>query len=666
MIKKCISEDDQKMTLMLLNAHTPIRIFFRQFPRPQIPPPSKFTVQIPDSVDIEKIDSIQYEDLPLYGIIHSWSIFKKDDKELLFPFIEFPPRESYNVDEPKIEIAPSSVSKSMYYLYNCLHSRNGSKKVKHICTSGFKNLYVETYPNCPPRERTLLIDIIPAYVTNLTKVMDIEAITKVQSWIPDPMLYEYSLSQSQLESLSPAERPRSRPSRTKTKRSHGNIHNEICGVTTDVMKLVPMEKDNSLIESRKSDHDRIMKACDEIVQCCHPDHFSNNIWCMKSQAFVCPESGGALCLRHVDEICSSINDLITESNFPLNRWFPLCPIYYISKMYQRLENNNQTDVNPCFFQIQDHSNHRINIPFQCLLNHWFVRPGFTYEPYLLPHPCETYMTECPDCLFPQKCQQLVDSDKEQSINQNHTHFTFRCPNCAKTRCIRCKKLSIVCNCWRTKNDIITGKNEYVERNHAMRSLFSFDPEQLLFDPDINHVFAFLTEYIDKSIPGRMRFLATFSVRISLFLGEINTRLQKNLCLHCNKTQTQNGNHVSCSENHISCFWCAKLISNQNEHKCLASFETVNRFVYDLANLQYRGDLSKSSRFLCALLKIIFTLIYHREQQISLDINMEMLLQVFQLHCHFWCLSLTEFLALCWNKIEQSLQIYKLANPDPEF
>lgn len=677
--EKRIDPDEQKLLIQFLNSRTPIRVFFRQKVYPPIPPKEKYLVPIPQNVSTEDPVKLNYDELPLYGIIHTWSIFTDPDtdasgkpKQNLFPFIEFPPRESFEVERPQIQIAPSSVSKLMYYYYNCLRSTDRFQQVKHICTSGFKNLYIETYPNCPPNERTLFIEIIPAQVTNLTQLMSPKAIEKIKQWVPDPTLYQYRLKLDELQALSPDEKPRRRPTRRRPKRYHGHVFSGLVSVETSILPLQTKQSDTDAIVSDLS-HLALVEANKTVLQCCHPEHAINDSWCIRQQAFVCNETGAAICVTHMDNFVASMNDILTDAGFPKNRWFPICPVYYLCENRRKSRINiNATEndeINPVFHQVGNHSSHRINVPLSVLISKEYVNQGFVWIPHDIIHPCEFFLSECTDCLLPSRCSSLVNLQQNCSIANIMGMHVFKCTLCSKTKCIRCKRLASVCQCWTDRTHLLSHiTTEQTERNNFISSLCVS-----ILDESVDEIVCqFVELFADPQPRGHIRRLAMFTTRMMQFITILSQKCKKQKCLCCKQVQSHiislSEVAVICSENHILCNKCGEIFNKdicEGEfcpslspfHQCLAALPIVQHFAQSLISTSvaislFQSNLTDACRFLSVLSRMIIRLVRSKSASSPFDKH----LVIWALERHPWWLhQLTEFASQMWDMISISVQ-----------
>jgi hypothetical protein len=688
-----ISEEMQKLILEQLCARTPIRVFFRKLPVVPIPKTDeeKYKVDIPiEKLSTERPKPLSYDNVPLYGIIHTWSIYtepstinSKYPNKRLFPFIEFPPRESYIVDKPSICIHPSTVSKMMYYVYNCIYSKNNCYKVKSICTSGFKNLYVETWPGCPQKDRTLLIDIITAEVTNLTSCMDESALAKVSSWIPDPTLSKYSLSLKELQELSPDQKPRRRPTGKRTNRSFGAISGELSTVETDVRNL-PQEseestKDKEISEQRKL---ALIDARKNIVQCCHPEHTSNNSWCIKINSFICPTTGATICKRHLDEVVDSLKESLSDTGFPKHRWFPICPIYYLIQNKEKdlkVSSDDKHLNNRAFNLVQQHKPHRLDISFSCLVNNSQLTPDKTNEVTqhslnTLVHPCEFLLIECNFCYFPNRCNQLTTLKPDCSPNQLFKDYHYKCVRCGKNQCIRCQKLVQMCSCWGAKSI----GSESIDKNLFLSSIC--DP----FDDTCSDekVFEYIIRFADEQPVGHLRMLAMFTVRLNMMITSLYLRCKNNVCSKCaSKVVEDIYQCVRCTEsNHITCLNCGTHLNKDivegdtfcYEHRCFGFLPIVSQaldeFRYNNQNtfsyLINQFDNLSARRFLGLLVSFITKFLRYRNFLIknrsesgfrkALIIDHIIVTQAFSRH-PWWDNNMSNFIQRTWILCEDSLQ-----------
>lgn len=690
-----ISEETQKLILEQLCARTPIRVFFRKLPVVPIPKTEeeKYKVDIPiDKLSTERPKPLSYDNVPLYAIIHTWSIYtepatknSKYPKKRLFPFIEFPPRESYIVDRPSICIHPSTVSKMMYYVYNCIYSKNNCYKVKSICTSGFKNLYVETWPGCPQKDRTLLIDIITAGVTNLTESMDESALAKVSTWIPDPALAKYTLSIKELQELSPDEKPRRRPTGKRTNRSFGAISGELSTVQTDA-RILPQESKESLKDKEISEKRKLalIEARKNIVQCCHPEHTGNTSWCIKLNSFVCPLTEATICKRHLDEVVDSLLENLSDTGFPKHRWFPVCPIYYLiqnkEKDFKVYQESNNID-NKAFSLVQQHKPHRLNISFGQLIHGECAEGGEggeqnSHSLNTLVHPCEYSLVECSSCFFPNRCNQLTILKQDCTPNQIFKDYHYKCVRCNKNQCIRCQKMVQMCTCWGSK---CIG-SESIDKNLFLSSIA--DPfEDTQTD---EKVFEFLVKYADEQPVGHLRMLAMFSVRLTLAITSLYLRCKNNVCSKCaSKVIDDEYDCAKCVDNnHITCLNCGTHL-NKNvvegesfnyQHNCFGFLPIISRALDDFRFNQQNSfsflinqfDNLSSRRFLGLIVSIITKFLRHRIFLLNnrsigggyrkvLLVDQNLLIQAFGKH-PWWDDNMSNFIQRTWALCEESLQI----------
>lgn len=690
-----ISDEMQKMILEQLCARTPIRVYFRKLPAVDIPETEeeKYKVHIPvDKLSTEKPKPLSYKKVPLYGIIHTWSIYTepttsntKYPRKRLFPFIEFPPRESYVVDKPSICIHPSTVSKMMYYVYNCIYSKQNCFKVKSICTSGFKNLYVETWPGCPEDDRTLLIDIITAEVTNLSSCLDENALAKVSSWIPDPKLLKYSLSLKELQELSPDQKPRRRPTGKRTNRSFGAISGELSTVETDV-RCLPQESEESIRESQVAEKRKLalIEARNNIVQCCHPEHSSNTSWCIKVNSFICPTTGATICKRHLDEVISSIEEGLCDSGFPKHRFYPMCPIFYLIQNKEReskIQSEDSSISNKAFSLVKQHKPHRLSVPLSSLINNSSEVDHHCVNDMI--HPCEFVLTECGICSFPNRCTQLSTLKPDCSSSQIFRDYNYKCVRCGKQQCVRCQKVVQLCNCWGSK----TIGSESIEKNNFISVIC--DP----FEDESNDekVFDFFVKYADEKPAGHLRLLAMFTTRLCLMITSLYLRCKNSVCPKCaskliDYSDSNQSVCVTCSEhNHISCSFCGSELNKgivegevfTLEHNCGGFLpivnETLDQFRYSdninsFSYLVYQLNDCSGRKFLSLVIIMITKFLRYRKQLCQnhslsdpkklskvLLVDCNILVQAFGRH-PWWDTKMSEFIVKTWSMAEQFIQL----------